>query len=101
MIKLSYDSKGCLEMHKVIDKDKHVPLKCNVLVPKIKSDLILSFDEWYNKYESFLRDYVDELWISLCHTGLIIDYMGYRNQMYRTIYNKSISKHKKFTFLDT
>lgn len=69
------------------------------LVPKIESRTYIRYDDWLNKYHDFLIDYVNGLYALIADEGIMLHYSGFKADMFRYIYDTSVSRYRGFTFL--
>jgi hypothetical protein len=82
--------------------------KCNeqikddvVLVPKLKNNIYVKYEDWVGHYKQILNPYIDDLWYSLYDLGIVVDYNGFCKDLLRCMYKKSASRYANFTFLGT
>lgn len=70
------------------------------LVPKIKSNVYVMYDEWLTQYKDFLLPFVDDMYVLISNHGVHLDYNGFKTDMFRYIYQTSDSRYLGFTFLE-
>lgn len=72
-----------------------------ILIPKLKSNIFVRYDDWVSNYSHLLQPHIDELWNSLFNLGIVVDYKGFSSDFLKCLYKKSASRYCNFTFLST